>query len=497
MNSSDKVQRSLRPSAGAEEKSGLASHASVLLSLIGSISVALPLLVYAYLGTFSRYRADDYCETIRLLGPDNFWQASVLRYVEWTGRYSTLLFVQVSEWFGMPGMVYLTAAALLVWLAGLTWGMAEVGRLSGLHWKNWLSFVLAGMAIFFSLYRAPNLYQILFWRSGMSSYLAPLVLLSCLAAFILYRLRVPASRFGRIGSSLLVFSGVFIVGGASETVNVLQITMLAFALLACYWWRTKVRKEAFFLLATALTSAILSLVVVSLSPGNLVRLDATAPIMPDWFPLGDKSLTFAFQFIWDSFKVSPLPALLALLMPFLLFYGLPYAGLRSSLSPAGKAGWLLLIIPLGVLIAITISFAPSAYAKSFPSARVRFPALFLLTLMLVAEGGLAGYLLSQVRSPSSSALLRALVFSLLILTFLYPLRAAIRIYSLAPRYRSEAAAWDARDREIRQAVAAGATDLVVVQLDTPGGVQEYKGNELFWVNRCAAAYYGLRSLRAP
>jgi hypothetical protein len=92
---------------------------------------------------------------------------------------------------------------------------------------------------------------------------------------------------------------------------------------------------------------------------------------------------------------------------------------------------------------------------------------------------------------------RLLASGLLILTFLYPVRAAIRISGLAPRYRTEASAWDARDRQIRQAVAAGATDLVVVQLDTPPGVQEYKGNEFFWVNRCAAEYYGLRSLRAP
>jgi hypothetical protein len=394
-------------------------------------------------------------------------------------------------------MVYLAAAGLLVWVAGLTWLLIEVERLSGVRWKNWLSFVLAGLMIFLSLYRAPNLYQVLFWRSGMSSYLAPLVLLSCLAAFVLYRLRVPASRLVQIASIVLVFIGVFIVGGASETVNVLQIAIWLSAFFIGYHYRTRLRPDAILLIASGLTSAILSLVVVSLSPGNLIRMDVTSPVMPEWFALGIQSLTYAFQFVWDSFKVAPLPSLLAFLVPFLLFYGLQHPVPLPSAQPAGKPGWLLILIPLGVLLIIALNFAPTAYAQSFPSARVRFPALFLLTLMLGTVGGLSGYLFSQVQSLSASRLFRGLALGLLILMFLYPVRAAVRLYNQIPRYRAEAAAWDARDEFIRQAVAEGATDLVVIQLDTVAGVQEYKGDETFWVNSCAARYYGLRSLRAP
>jgi hypothetical protein len=80
---------------------------------------------------------------------------------------------------------------------------------------------------------------------------------------------------------------------------------------------------------------------------------------------------------------------------------------------------------------------------------------------------------------------------------LYPVRVAAKLYDQVPEYRAHAVAWDTRDEQIRQEVAAGATDLTVTQIDTIGGVQEYKGNEFFWVNRCAADYYGLRSLRAP
>lgn len=476
---------------------GLHSQTSFLLYLGTSISVTLPLMVYAYLGTFSRYRADDYCETSRLLSSNNILHASVIRYIDWTGRYSTLLFIQVSEWFGKLGMVYMAAAVLLIWLIGLTWMMAEIGDASGLYWRSWLSFVLAALVIFFSLYRAPNLYQILFWRSGLVSYLAPLVLLAYLAAFILHQLNGTFSRSRQIWSSFLVFSGVFITGGTSETIDALQIGILLLTFLAIFLWRRNIRKEEFLLLGTGFVSAILSILIMSLSPGNLVRMKAPTLPMPDWFSLGIQTLTYTFQFILDSFKVSPLPSMLSFFMPFLLFCGLQNPFLQPSPQLAKKLRWLVFLLPLGVVMAIVVGFAPSAYAQSYPSARVRFPALFLLTFALIAEGGLSGYLLSQIKSPSFPTLFRALVFGFVILTFLYPVRSAVKLYSQAPGYRAHAAAWDARDKYIRQAVAEGATDLVVVQLDTIGGVQEYKDRDLFWVNRCAAEFYGLDTLRAP
>ena len=156
----------------------------------------------------------------------------------------------------------------------------------------------------------------------------------------------------------------------------------------------------------------------------------------------------------------------------------------------------MVLLPVIMLVLIAFSFAPHAYARSFPSAYVRFPALVLLTLTLVVEGCLSGFLLCQVRF-SSPAVLRAALLGLAILTFMYPVRAATILYTRAPEYRAYATAWDLRDEQIRQAVATGATDLVVVQLDTIGGVQEYKGTTSFWVNRCAADYYGLQTLRAP
>jgi hypothetical protein len=79
------------------------------------------------------------------------------------------------------------------------------------------------------------------------------------------------------------------------------------------------------------------------------------------------------------------------------------------------------------------------------------------------------------------------------------LQASSGIYASLTPYRNFAAAWDTRDAQIRQAVAAGVKDLAVVQLNSVGDVGEYKGfkGPNYWINNCAAEYYGLHTLVAP
>jgi hypothetical protein len=221
--------------------------------------------------------------------------------------------------------------------------------------------------------------------------------------------------------------------------------------------------------------------------------------MPNLFALGMESLVYGLQFLFDTFKVSTLPAFLSFFIPLLLICAVrdPFSESPSRQAELKKKlKWLALLLPVCLLVATVFSFAPSAYAQSYPSARVRFPALFLLTITLMVEGGIAGYFLGDLKLRSSQ-FFRWSAIGLLMLTFLYPIRIAMKLYGEIPEYRSHALAWDARDALIRQAVANGETDLTVIQLDTIGGVQEYKGDERFWANRCAADFYGLNSLRAP
>ncbi len=497
MDSSPKTR--ITSTANENISPGLGSRAFTLLGVAISSSAVLPLALYAYLGTFARYLADDYCDSFRLMNFGGIWSASVDRYMRWSGDYSNLLFIWTAEWFDMWGMTYMAAATLILWLIGLTWFMVELGKISGLYWKNWISFVLACLAISLSLYRTPLLYQMLYWRSSMIGYLAPLVLLAYLAAFFLYLLRSSINHPQSIAAGIIIGIGVFVAGGTSETVDALQIGVFFFILFVLYIWRRSIAQKDFLMLSISLGSALLSMLVMALAPGNLVRMRVSTLPAPNLFALGVESLVYGLQFLFDTFKVTTLPAFLSFFIPLLLILGTraPFSELPARQAELkNKLKWLALLIPLCLLVATVFSFAPSAYAQSYPSVRVRFPALFLLTVTLMAEGAIVGYFLGE-QKLNSSQWFRWSVIGALVLSFLYPIRIAMKLYSEIPEYRSRALAWDARDLLIRQAVANGETDLTVIQLDTIEGVQEYKGDERFWANRCAADFYGLNSLRAP
>ena len=56
--------------------------------------------------------------------------------------------------------------------------------------------------------------------------------------------------------------------------------------------------------------------------------------------------------------------------------------------------------------------------------------------------------------------------------------------------------WDRRDAQIRQMAAAGQQEITISALDSLAGIGELHDDTDFWVNRCAAWYYQVRSIRA-
>jgi hypothetical protein len=156
-----------------------------------------------------------------------------------------------------------------------------------------------------------------------------------------------------------------------------------------------------------------------------------------------------------------------------------------------------LAVLLFTFIVVGFSFAPSAFVRTYPVARARFAAQFVVTMSLILEGGLLGILASRLHLPVKVDILKGLTVGFLGLLTIYPLYTAPKISASMVEYQKFAIAWDERDAYIKKSIAEGAKDLVVIQLDSVGGVGEYKGNKSFWINSCAARYYGLDSLIAP
>jgi hypothetical protein len=208
-------------------------------------------------------------------------------------------------------------------------------------------------------------------------------------------------------------------------------------------------------------------------------------------------IQFPFDFIVDTFNSLPIPTLISVAVPAMLFYvKFAYFSPELSTGTRKRLGILLLITPLVAYLLIAASFAPSAYGQSYPVARSRFIGRLLLTSTFMLEGALLGILAAQIRTRLfQSVYVRGLAMLVLMFLALYPLRTALLTSMQIPTYQQRAAVWDARDAEIRAMEAQGVRDLVVPFLSEEP-IQDLGDRTRFRLNRCAAALYKVDSIVA-
>jgi len=470
--------------------------------IIFSTAFAIELFVFAYLGFFSRYGADDYCFSRTIFKADNIIQATATWYANTSNRYTTMLLVGTSEWFGRSAISFLPALAILSWLASLTWTLSHISRKLRFPFPSLSGFALAASIIFFSILEAPSRYQSLYWRSGMVTYFVPLTFFSYLIGFMLTETwreqKSPPLR--QFLAPVWVGVGFFFAGGLSETTLAIQGGALGLSILAVWFFSpTDQRKKNLPMLITALLASIIALVVVFIAPANAMRINAFGP-SPALMDVFSYSLIYAWDFMRETFKSLPTPTLMSLIAAMSLGVGLwkeesPFANRKTFMLS-------LIAIPLITYLLIFFSMLPSMYGQhTYPGARSLMASRSIMVSGLMGIGLILGLGLrmgiNKLPAGQKALLFAPLIsFLLLLASSLYPLYTANKTMTeLTPLYRSHAEIWDQRDAQIRQSVAAGETDLVVIQIDDMDGVMEYKENN--WVNLCAAEFYGLNSLSAP
>src|SRR5689334_15090944 len=103
------------------------------VSRLAGLCMFVAVCVYMYLGIFSRYLSDDYCEAVYVT-VDSPFGAVLNRYMngEWraANRYSNLLFVGFSEWLGPHNLQVITPLMILLWAIGLVWLIHEARKLA-------------------------------------------------------------------------------------------------------------------------------------------------------------------------------------------------------------------------------------------------------------------------------------------------------------------------------------------------------------------------------
>src|ERR1051325_196131 len=156
---------------------------------VGAFAAFIAVALYGYLGTFSRYGSDDYCLSAFFL-QDNLLRAMIIRYFEASSRYTNILFIGfVDKVFGWYNVAILPALMLALFVLGLYLFLKEIADMLELRWSGWMILFLSLFIVYFSITQAPDLYETLYWRAGMTSHFAPLVFIPFLGAFLLRQLR--------------------------------------------------------------------------------------------------------------------------------------------------------------------------------------------------------------------------------------------------------------------------------------------------------------------
>ncbi len=460
----------------------------------GAAAMLIALGLLDYLGAFTRYLADDFCEAV--LATQGSLLGNLLhRYLTVSDRYSNLLFVALTEFLSPRRIEIVPVVVLVLWVVAWVWLAYEIQRSIRLGLPFAAILFSGGLLAFFPVFEAPNLFQTIYWRSGLSTHFVPLVCLTALCAFLLFQIRRLGGRRPAIWLGLLFFIIAFFVGGFSEPPVAVLIVAALFALLAVYFWgKGELRPSAMKLIAWTLAGGILALLVMKFSPGNSFRL-AKPP--PGLITLGVRTVIYSAQFILDSLATLPTATIASAGMSFLLFYAL-FAGRPAFSSGQKRVIYILILVaPILMYILIAASFSPSVYGQSYPVERARFAGRVMMTTATLVEGACFGVLFAQWKFARSQAAFAGLAAILLMLSALYPLRGAWGVLQInLPEYRLRTTEWDARQTQILSEKAQGQQDLVVRHLPGFEYLKEFDVRAKNRVNCCAAAFYGVQSIRS-
>lgn len=462
---------------------------------LGILTTSIALVLYAYLGTFSRYGSDDYCNSSFFLSGDLVSQM-INRYLYMTNRYSNILFIGVAERiFGWYNVAILPSVMIILFVIGTYKFFDKIKELAVVKLESRIVLFISVSLVFFSLLQAPNLHETLYWRAAMATHFAPLVFMLFLGTFLFNQIRSLENRplARRAGLTCLIAS--FLVGGFSEPPTAMMITILSLAIFAIWiWGKDQSHRRIIAILLWSLAGALMALVVIASSPSFS---NYPQKPHPGFSELILDIVRYPFEFVVDTLRTLPLPTLMSIITPAVLFFVI-----YTNTSPMGsttnrvKLGIVLFVVPLIAYLLIAASFAPSAYGNSYPIGRARFTGRWLMTSVLMVDGALLGILVASIRMKFlQSAFLRRFAIFILMLLVLYPLRGAWRVSTEIPEYRQRAAAWDLRDSEIRALRAQGAQDLVVRFLPDEK-IQDLGDHTGFRLNRCASIIYGVDTIVA-
>ncbi len=471
---------------------------------ISALVLIIALAGLVYLGTFTRYLADDFCMAGDAL---HIGLANMLVkwYGTWTGRF---MFILGTGLFGLAGPKvagWVPALASIAWLVGIAWSIVPVIKRLGWPKPVLLSVAAGSLILLVLLSTIPNLFQSFFWQDGMVNYTLPLIGLTYCCGIVLHAWLGGAKP---LPASIAVFILAFLSGGFTEASTALELTLFVIALALSITLKDRAgRKSLIVILSAAVLGAFLAIVVVYVAPGNQLRLQAVAG--QSAHPGVLRIITFSIRnmvYIFGKFFLrSPFWAAVSIVVPFITAW-------LVSTSPSSRPeklrlswlwdqGWLRSIVFTGssALVLVTAACAPVVFAvNAYPEDRtIIIPQFVVVTSVIIISAALGTGLgqLGVFPSPAHKpAIQRALAVSVLVVVLFASGVSLRHTSSQLGEYRSYQQLWDARAAMIQQAVSTGQTEISVPGKYSLFGVADLSVDPGNWVNRCMAYYYGLATI---
>jgi hypothetical protein len=118
-----------------------------LFAILLLLALLAAIYLQAYMGTFSRYLADDYC-TAGLLKQYGYWGSISNRFFTWDGRYSFSILIFLFDIFGNKFTSVLPSIAITLLLGGTFFLFAQISKRIFTKSNYLLLFLLSSIFVF-------------------------------------------------------------------------------------------------------------------------------------------------------------------------------------------------------------------------------------------------------------------------------------------------------------------------------------------------------------
>lgn len=460
-----------------------------LLGVLGA-GFALPLLLWACAGAFSRMEADDYAvaASARHLG---LWASQWYWYDHWHGRFAMQFSLDALAIL-LPGQVgFLPPVFLLGWAAATALALRFGAALLGVSLPRRWAAALAAAEVWSAVWLAPRPEQATWWESGLLTYLVPLAamwLWAGLAARAACRWKAAKimPRRTKAVTLLGLTALAFVAGGFSETATGVFLLWLAAGTLLL----AVCRSAALPVLLAGLIGAAAAAAVMVHAPGNLIReaYCRPAPSFAFWWgKTWQAALFFTELRGWANetalSALGGLAALAALSLP-----APPPRRLLLCLAPLG-----LIVVPALCFASIVLCFGLTVYAtSSSPPPRAELMPAALVALAVISPAAAAGLLLRAWTHRLSYRLQAAFMVAV-------ALPAAACTWSCLPDWTAagqsaiQTMSVHARrcDRQAAFLAASSGRAVRLADLPSPYAPSPVGGDPSSWPNRAVASYYSL------